>query len=143
MKLYGRWKELVVPDLMRIGELATAAGVSNRTVDFYTNLGLIQPAQRTSGGFRLYDPSAVELIGTIRQLEASGMALDDIAKDLASAGTSDFAEVMTRLNHDLEALRGLAETAGSNVHGIVTTLAARAHHLIATATELLSSLPPT
>jgi len=131
-----------VPDLMRIGELATAAGVSNRTVDFYTNLGLIQPAQRTSGGFRLYDPSAVELIATIRQLEASGMALDEIAKDLAGTTAADFTEVMARLNHDLEALRGLAEAAGSNVHGIVTTLAARAHHLITTATELLGSLPP-
>ena len=131
-----------MPDLMRIGELAAAAGVSNRTVDFYTNLGLLQPAERTSGGFRLYDPSSVELIATIRRLEASGMALDDIAKDLASAGAADFSEVMARLNHDLEALRGLAEAAGSNVHGIVTTLAARAHHLITTATELLGSLPP-
>lgn len=129
-----------MPDLMRIGELAAAAGVSNRTVDFYTNLGLLRPAERTSGGFRLYDPSSVELIATIRRLEASGMALDDIAKDLAGAGTADFTEVMSRLGHDLEALRGMAEAAGSNVHGIVTTLAARAHHLITTATELLNSM---
>jgi MerR family transcriptional regulator, copper efflux regulator len=130
-----------VPHLMRIGELATAAGVSNRTVDFYTNLGLIAPAERTSGGFRLYEPATVDLIGTIRRLEASGMALDDIAKDLASAGAADLAEIVTRLNTDLEALRGLAESAGSNVHGIVTTLAARAHHLITTATEVLGSTP--
>jgi len=130
-----------VPHLMRIRELAAAAGVSNRTVDFYTNLGLIAPAERTSGGFRLYEPATVDLIGTIRQLEASGMALDDIAKDLAGSGAADLAEIMTRLNNDLEALRGLAESAGSNVHGIVTTLAARAHHLITTATELLGSMP--
>lgn len=129
-----------MPDLMRIGELAAAAGVSNRTVDFYTNLGLLQPAERTAGGFRLYDPSSVELIATIRQLEASGMALDEIAKDLSGASAADFAEVMNRLNQDLEALRGLAEAAGSNVHGIVTTLAARAHHLITTATELLYTM---
>jgi DNA-binding transcriptional MerR regulator len=125
---------------MRIGALAAAAGVSNRTVDFYTNLGLLQPAERTAGGFRLYDPSSVELIATIRRLEASGMALDDIAKDLSGATAADFVEVMARLNQDLEALRGLAETAGSNVHGIVTTLTARAHHLITTATELLHSM---
>ena len=130
-----------MPHLMRIRELAAAAGVSNRTVDFYTNLGLIAPAERTSGGFRLYEPATVDLIGTIRQLEASGMALDDIAKDLAGSGAADLAEIMTRLNNDLEALRGLAESAGSNVHGIVTTLAARAHHLITTATELLGSMP--
>jgi DNA-binding transcriptional MerR regulator len=127
--------------LMRIGELAAAAGVSNRTVDFYTNLGLIQPAQRTSGGFRLYGPGTVELIGTIRQLEASGMALEDIAKDLVNASPADLTDIVTRLNRDLEHLRTLAETAGSGAHAMVTTLAARAHHLITAATELLLTRP--
>jgi MerR family copper efflux transcriptional regulator len=131
----------VVAGLLRIGELAAAAGVSNRTVDFYTNLGLITPAQRTSGGYRLYDPATVELIGTIRQLEASGMALDDIAKDLANATPADLAELVTRLGHDLEALRTLAETNGSSAHTMATTLMARAHHLIVTATELLIAMP--
>lgn len=127
--------------LLRIGELAAAAGVSNRTVDFYTNLGLIQPAQRTAGGFRLYDPATVDLIATIRQLEASGMALDDIAKDLANTNAADLSEIVATLNHDLQALRAVAETAGSNAHGMVTTLAVRAHHLIVTATELLIAMP--
>ena len=40
--------------LLRIGELANLAGVSTRTVDFYTGLGLIEPAERTAGNFRLY-----------------------------------------------------------------------------------------
>ncbi len=130
-----------MPGLMRIGELAAAAGVSNRTVDFYTNLGLIQPAKRTDGGFRLYDSSTVELIGTIRQLEASGMALDEIAKDLTNATPADLAELVTRLGNDLEHLRTLAETAGSSAHAMATTLMVRAHHLIVTATELLIAMP--
>jgi MerR family copper efflux transcriptional regulator len=130
-----------VAELMRIGELASAAGVSNRTVDFYTNLGLIAPATRTSGGFRLYAPATVDLIATIRQLEASGMALDDIAKELATASPANLAEIVTRLNHDLEALRVLVDTAGASSHGIVTTLAVRAHNLITTATELLAAMP--
>jgi DNA-binding transcriptional MerR regulator len=134
-------KGVGVPGLMRIGELAAAAGVSNRTVDFYTNLGLIRPAERTSGGFRLYDPGAVELIATIRQLESSGLALEDIAQQFANASADDLTDILTKLGRDLEALRTVAETAGSAAHGIATTLALRAHHLITMATELLTALP--
>ncbi len=130
-----------MPDLMRISELAEAAGVSKRTVDFYTNLGLIQAAERTDGGFRLYDPATVDVIAMIRQLEASGMALGEIGKDLATASAADLADIVGKLNHDLEALKTLAETTGSQAHGIVTTLAVRAHNLIVMATELLIAMP--
>ncbi|GAB4050642.1 MerR family transcriptional regulator [Catellatospora paridis] len=128
--------------LMRIGELAAAAGVSNRTVDFYTNLGLITPASRTTGGFRLYDPATVEQIATVQRLESSGMALDDIAAHLQSAGAADLVGALARLDQDLTALRALAETAGGTAHGLATTLAVRANQLLATAAELLSTMPP-
>lgn len=141
MKLYGSRKEVVVAGLMRIGQLAAAAGVTNRTVDFYTSLGLIQAARRTEGGFRLYDPATVEIIGTIRRLEASGMALDEIADELANARTVDLTATVTRLSDDVESLHALAEAAGSNVHGVVTALTVRAHQLITTAMELLSAMP--
>jgi MerR family copper efflux transcriptional regulator len=130
-----------VANLMRISELAQAAGVSKRTVDFYTNLGLIQPAQRTTGGYRLYNPLTVELIGTIRQLEASGMALDEISAQFAAAGPADLAAIVTRLGNDIETLRTLAETSGTAAHTMATTLMIRAHHLIVTATELLIAMP--
>ncbi|GAA1661081.1 MerR family transcriptional regulator [Catellatospora bangladeshensis] len=126
--------------LMRIGELATAAGVSNRTVDFYTNLGLISPASRTSGGFRLYDPAAAEQIATIQRLEASGMGLEEIATQLR-AGGADLAAALARLDADLAALRQLAESAAGSAHGLATTLAVRANQLITVATELLTAMP--
>ncbi|WP_155375239.1 MerR family transcriptional regulator [Catellatospora vulcania] len=128
--------------LMRIGELAAAAGVSNRTVDFYTNLGLLTPATRTSGGFRLYDPAAVEQIATVQRLESSGMALDDIAAHLQGGAAADLAGALARLDQDLAALRALAETAGGTAHGLATTLAVRANQLLTTAMELLSTMPP-
>lgn len=69
--------------LMRIGEVAAAAMVSTRTVDYYTSLGLIAAAERTSGNFRLYRPETVERIGAVRRLEASGAKLDEIVAALA------------------------------------------------------------
>jgi hypothetical protein len=47
---------LTLDGLIRIGELARAAGVSTRTVDYYTGLGLLEPAARTDAGYRLYHP---------------------------------------------------------------------------------------
>lgn len=131
----------MVPGLMRIGELAAAARVSNRTVDYYTNLGLIRPAQRTSGGYRLYAPGTVGVIGTIRQLEASGLALEDIAKQFANASAGDLADTLAKLGRDVEALRTLAGSAGTAAHGVATTLAVRAHHLITMAAELFAAVP--
>jgi DNA-binding transcriptional MerR regulator len=57
--------------LLRIGELAARAGVSTRTVDFYTSLGLLSPAARTGGNFRLYAPDTVERIAIIPRLSHS------------------------------------------------------------------------
>ncbi|GHJ43067.1 hypothetical protein Cs7R123_04090 [Catellatospora sp. TT07R-123] len=139
MKLYGYWKRLVMA-LMRIGELAAAAGVSNRTVDFYTNLGLISPASRTSGGFRLYDPAVVEQIATVQRLESSGMSLEEIAAQLR-AGGADLAAVLARLDTDLAALRELAEAAAVTGHGLAASLAVRANQLITLAAELLAAMP--
>ena len=50
--------------LLRIGELANLAGVSTRTVDFYTGLGLIEPAERTAGNFRLYSADCIDRIAS-------------------------------------------------------------------------------
>ncbi|MEV4416163.1 MerR family transcriptional regulator [Catellatospora sp. NPDC049609] len=126
--------------LMRIGELAAAAGVSNRTVDYYTTLGLIRPASRTSGGFRLYDPGMVQQIATVQRLEGSGMGLEDIAAHLR-AGGADLAAALARLDSDLAALRELAAGTVGAGHGLATTLAVRANHLLSLAAEVLAALP--
>jgi DNA-binding transcriptional MerR regulator len=130
-------------ELMRIGELATAAGVSTRTIDFYTQLGLIQPATRTESGYRLYAPSTVDLIAAIRNLEATGMALDDIAANLNGSSRADLGALVTKLDEDLTVLRTMAETAAPGAQGLVATLTIRAHNLITTAMELIIAMPHT
>jgi len=126
---------------MRIGELASAAGVSNRTIDFYTNQGLITPTERTPGGYRLYDPTTVDLIASIRRLEASGMALDDVRRELSTAAATGLPEAVARLNRDLETLRALADTADADAQPMAVTLTIRAHNLITAAMELLIAMP--
>ncbi|MFQ5637072.1 MAG: MerR family DNA-binding transcriptional regulator [bacterium] len=39
---------------MKIGELARETGLTIRTIRYYEELGLLQPLQRSKGGFRLF-----------------------------------------------------------------------------------------
>lgn len=127
--------------LLRIGELASRAGVSTRTVDYYTNLGLLTPAERTPGSYRLYDPAAVDRIATIRQLEAHGVSLDEIATALRTK-QADIPALLRQLDEDLHALQAAAQTTGTDAHGLLAALTARAHSLITTALEITTAMPP-
>jgi DNA-binding transcriptional MerR regulator len=74
-----------VADEMRIGDLARRAQVTPRTLRYYESLGLLQPAARRSGGFRLYDQAAVGRLERIRQLkELLGFSLDEVREILRS-----------------------------------------------------------
>lgn len=66
------------PDLLKIGEFAREAGTNLRTLRYYEELGLIQPAARSSGGFRYYRPTDVHRVHLIRDLQELGLHLDRI-----------------------------------------------------------------
>ncbi|MET8043635.1 MerR family transcriptional regulator [Micromonospora sp. NPDC005215] len=57
---------------MRIGELATGAGVSVRSLRYYEEQGLLKAA-RSSGGQRHYPDSAVDRVHLIQMLYAAGL----------------------------------------------------------------------
>ena len=79
------------PDsLLRIGQLAEQSGKTVRAIHFYEELGLLTPARRTKGGFRLYDADAVLRIQWIDRLQELGFSLPEIREfllDLRNAGT--------------------------------------------------------
>lgn len=126
--------------LLRIGEFATRAEVSPRTVDYYTGLGLLTPADRTAGGYRLYDSADITRIHLIRQLEAQGLSLEEIATALTS-GTGDIGQALSRLDDDLKLLHTVAETAPSQVHGLLALISARVHSLITVALQIPPDIP--
>ncbi|BDT86853.1 MerR family transcriptional regulator [Nocardia cyriacigeorgica] len=130
-----------MPDtLVRIGELATRAGVSNRTIDYYTGLGLLTPAERTSGGYRLYHPGDVDRIHLIQRLEAQGIPLEEIAAALA-ARPGDTGKALAQLDGDLKNLRTAAETAPAEIQGLLEIIAARVHSLVTVALQIPPNLP--
>ncbi|MGK5545669.1 MerR family DNA-binding transcriptional regulator [Streptomyces sp. URMC 127] len=61
-----------------IGELATRAGLSVKTIRYYTDIGLLPTAPRSQGGHRRYPPQALEQLQLVRQLRALDVPIVDI-----------------------------------------------------------------
>ena len=57
--------------LLKVGELAKRTGKTVRAVHLYEELGLLAPAVRSKGGFRLYHDQAVTRIEWISQAAGS------------------------------------------------------------------------
>ncbi|HSG86099.1 MAG TPA: MerR family transcriptional regulator, partial [Candidatus Limnocylindrales bacterium] len=55
-------------DLLHIREVAAETGLTARAIRYYEELGLLQPAARSDGAYRLYDASDLERLNSIRRL---------------------------------------------------------------------------
>ncbi|MCR4338295.1 MAG: heavy metal-responsive transcriptional regulator [Gemmatimonadaceae bacterium] len=63
---------------MKIGDIATAAGVPTATVRFYERRGLIPRAPRTPAGYRKYGGDTARRLQFIKHAKELGFSLDDI-----------------------------------------------------------------
>lgn len=66
--------------LYSIGELARLTGAAVKTIRFYSDCGLIPPADRSPAGYRLYDDGAVARLDFVRTLRDLGVDLASIRK---------------------------------------------------------------
>jgi DNA-binding transcriptional MerR regulator len=60
-----------------IGELAARAGVTPDTLRYYERFGVIAPARRTTGGFRVYTADVVDRMRFIKQAQRQGLTLTE------------------------------------------------------------------
>ena len=66
---------MAAAELLKIGDVAARSGLTVKTIRFYCDEGLIHPASRSDGGFRLFSPDVFEeltFIRTLRALEIPG-----------------------------------------------------------------------
>lgn len=73
--------EAAAGKLLRIGELAKRSGKSVRALHLYEEMGLLHPANRSTGGFRLYAEVSVARVEWISKLQDAGFSLNAL-KDL-------------------------------------------------------------
>jgi DNA-binding transcriptional MerR regulator len=94
---------LAQPDLLRIQEVASELGLTPRSIRYYEELGLLSPAARSEGDYRLYDASDVERLRFIKELrDDAGFSLAEIGQLLEdeaarARGREAFARTVDRV----------------------------------------------
>ncbi|WP_319643809.1 MerR family transcriptional regulator [Gephyromycinifex aptenodytis] len=68
--------EIDLSPRFRIGEVAKRIGLSVRSIRYYEEAGLITPAGRTSGGFRMYSEVDVQRLLSIMQMKPLDFTLE-------------------------------------------------------------------
>ncbi|MGN4124517.1 MerR family transcriptional regulator [Lysinibacillus sphaericus] len=66
---------------LRIGEFAEKTGITKRTIDYYTNIGLLV-AERSASNYRYYQPAMIERLHYIEQRKLEGLSLEEIQHEL-------------------------------------------------------------
>jgi DNA-binding transcriptional MerR regulator len=91
---------------MRIGALAERAGVSTKTVRYYEAIGLLAEPERTPSGYRDYDEAALERLRFVRDAQATGLTLAEIASvlELKDTGSTSCAHTATLLERHITEL---------------------------------------
>jgi DNA-binding transcriptional MerR regulator len=79
-------------ELLKIGDFAKLAGTNLRTLRYYEEIGLLQPASRSTGGFRYYRSEDLDRLRMVTSLQGLGLELARIRELMdtrpAEGGTS-------------------------------------------------------
>lgn len=98
---------------MRIGEVASRAGVNRQTLRFYEREGLLPGPTRRANGYREYPPRTVALVQFIKRAQELGFSLDE-AKALS--------ELQQTADRDRPRVRALAEAKLADVRQRIAQL---------------------
>ncbi|KYG31955.1 MerR family transcriptional regulator [Alkalihalobacillus trypoxylicola] len=95
-----------------MGELAVKSNVTKRTIDYYTNLGLLK-VERSSSNYRYYDETSIERLHYIENCKEKGMSLVEIKKNIIDNHSEDI---------DLQELRLKIKNLESDVSEVIGKL---------------------
>ncbi|MBA2700657.1 MAG: MerR family transcriptional regulator [Chloroflexi bacterium] len=143
--------------LLRIQEVAAETGLTTRAIRYYEEMGLLEPAGRSDGAYRLFDASDLERLRFIRSLrDDAGFSLaqigqlleDDVARERNRErfrSTTDRRERRTLLLDARDRVdRQIAtlEDKSSRLAGMIEAARLRRRHLDAHLSELEGGQDP-
>ena len=120
----------IEPRLLRIQEVAAETGLTPRSIRYYEEVGLLEPAARSEGAYRLYDASDLERLRTIKELrDEAGFSLAQIGQLLEDEAARERNRERFRATQDPRERRGILEDARARVDRQIETLEAKAVRL--------------
>ncbi|MGG1400825.1 MerR family transcriptional regulator [Bacillus salipaludis] len=67
--------------MYRIGELARLMDISKRTIDYYTQIGLLNPV-RTDSNYRMYGEDCIKILEMVEHYKTLNMPLEEIKSSI-------------------------------------------------------------
>jgi MerR family transcriptional regulator, repressor of the yfmOP operon len=143
--------------LLRIQEVAAETGLTARSIRYYEEVGLLKPAARSEGDYRLYDADDLERLRFIKGLrDDAGFSLAEIGQLLGDEAarvrnrerfrsTPDpderkavLRDSIARIDRQVATLRAKID----RVEGMIAEAKARRAHLVTHLAEIEAGLEP-
>ena len=122
--------------LLRIQEVAAEVGATTRAIRYYEEIGLLRPAARSEGDYRLYDQSDLERIRHIRELrDTAGFSLAEIAQLIEDEDVRATNRAAFRATEDPTARGALLRDSITRVERAIAILRAKEERLHDMVTE--------
>jgi DNA-binding transcriptional MerR regulator len=116
--------------LLRIQEVAAALGLTARTIRYYEEIGLLTPAARSEGDYRLYDADDVERLRFIKDLrDEAGFSLAEISRMLEDEAARARTRDRFRSTTDTAERRAIVDDALARVERQIGLLQAKSDRL--------------
>ena len=116
--------------LLRIQEVAAETGLTTRAIRYYEELGLLEPAARSEGAYRLYDASDLDRLRYIKELrDEAGFSLAAIGQLLEDEAARERNRERFQASDDPRERRAILEDARARVDRQIETLEAKAQRL--------------
>lgn len=88
---------------IQIGDVAERTGLSLRTIRYYEDVALLPPAERSTGGFRLYNEAAIGRLLVIKQMKPLDFTLEQMAEVLTARDELDQGNLTPTRQAELDA----------------------------------------
>jgi MerR family transcriptional regulator, repressor of the yfmOP operon len=118
------------PRLLRINEVAAETGLTTRAIRYYEEIGLLEPAARSDGDYRLFDASDLDRLQFIRGLrDDAGFSLAQIGQLLEDDAARERNRERFRETRDPDERRALVVDARDRVTHQIEILESKAARL--------------
>ena len=118
--------------LLKIQEVAADLGLTTRAIRYYEEIGLLEPAARSEGAYRLYDADDVARLRFIKGLrDDAGFSLAEVASMLEDEAARTRNRERFRATSDDAERRAILADATLRVDAQVARLRAKAERLAA------------